>query len=145
MSRTYGQDRGSAVIQFDHTDFKNGVFTPKLQLPNGSIITGGYLAIYEASDAGGTDTLAIGTAAAPTANLAATDAKTVATTAFSSLLLANLAELGITRAVGAGAAPTKGKGVVVIDYIVVGKSDYIVGDLAEKSERIDALNRNVPR
>ena len=101
------------------------MFTPKLQLPNGSIITGGYLAIYEASNAGGTDT--------------------VATTAFSSLLLANMAELGITRAVGAGAAPTKGKGVVVIDYIVVGKSDYIVGDLAEKSERIDALNRNVPR
>ena len=144
MSRTYGQDRGSAVIQFDHTDFKNGVFTPKLQLPNGSIITGGYLAIYEASDAGGTDTLAIGTAAAPTANLAATDAKTVATTPFTSLVLANMAELGITRA-AAGTAPTKGKGVVVIDYIVVGKSDYIVGDLAEKSERIDVLNRNVPR
>lgn len=144
MSRTYGQDRGSAVIQFDHTDFKNGVFTPKLQLPNGSIITGGYLAITEASDASGTDTLAIGVVDEPEQNLAATDAKTVATTTFTSLVLANLAELGITRE-ATGNAPTKGKGAVVIDYIVIGKCDYIVGDLAEQSERIDLLNRNVPR
>lgn len=142
--KVYGQDRGSAVIEFNFKDFKAGVFTPSLKLPHGSIITGGYLAVTQASDAGTTDTIAIGVAGTPAQNLAATDVKTVATTTFGSLLLANNATLGLTRAT-TGAAPTKGEGVVVIDYIVRGKCDYIVGDLAEKDARIGREQVNVPR
>lgn len=139
---TYGQDRGSAIVEFDYHDFKTAVFVPVLRLPHGAVITGGLLVVTEASD-GTTDGISIGTAGAPAANLANTSVKAIANTAFTSTVLAEGALLGLTRT--STGVPTKGKGYVVIDYICPGKCDYIVGDLNDDEEAIAEANLNVAR
>lgn len=139
---TYGQDRGSAIVEFDYHDFKTGVFVPVLRLPAGAVITAGSLVVTDVSD-GTTDGIAIGTQAAPTANLANTSVKAAAATAFTAVTLADGAVLGVTRT--STGTPTKGKGFIVVDYIVKGKCDYIVGDLNDDEEAIAEANLNVAR
>lgn len=135
--RTYGQDRGSAVIEFDFHDFKSGVFVPAMRLPTNAVITDGALIVTEASD-GTTDGIAVGTAASGTANLANTSVKALGSTALTSTALASGVALGLTRT--ATGTPTKGKGYVVINYFVPGKCDYIVGDLNDAEEAVAAAN-----
>ena len=53
-----GEYRRVALIQFDNTDFVDGVFKPALVLPNNARILSGNLVVDTASNAGTTDTLA---------------------------------------------------------------------------------------
>lgn len=140
--QTYGQDRGSAIIEFDYHDLKTGVFVPVLRLPHAAVMTGGTLVVTEASD-GTTDGISVGTAGAPAANLANTSVKATGNTPFTATTLANGALLGLTRT--STGTPTKGKGFVIVDYICPGKCDYIVGDLNDAEEAIAEANLNVPR
>lgn len=142
--RTYGQDGDVAIVEFDYHDFKAGVFVPVMKLPVGAYPVEAALVVTQASNAGTTDTLSVGTAAAPAVNLAATDVKTAGKTAFASLAVASGVTLGITRAT-TGAAPTAGKGFIFIRYITPGIADYIMGDLNDAEEAVAEANLNVPR
>ena len=121
------------MVNFDFTDFANGVFTPVLILPNGSQILGGGLTIVTPSNAAGTDTLSFGINGTPARNLAATDAKTAATTALTALTSLTGETLGITRAVSGGSG-TAGKGYLYVEYLVPFAYDFLVGDLPNPAD-----------
>ena len=125
-----GQYRRIATVNFDFASFPpNTQYV--LSLPEDSLIFGGGLVITEAFDSAGTDTLSVGTSAAPARNLAATSLKAAAVTALTANTIANGDRLLFTRALGAGAAPTKGKGFLYIAFMGPRINDFNVGDVWE--------------
>ena len=124
-----GVNRRIAVVNFDYTDFATGVFTPAFVLPNGSQILGGGLNITTASNAASTDTLALGITGNHGRNLAATDAKTAAsTTSLTAVTSVSGETIGITRTLG-GAAGTQGAGYFWVEYLIPTAFDFLVGSM----------------
>ncbi len=134
-----GEYRRIALIDFDNTDFINGLFKPALILPNKARILSGSLVVDVASNAGTTDTLAFGVVGTPARNLAATSLKAVGVTPLTAVTTVTAETLGVTRAV-VGAADTALRGYLEIEYVYPGGCDYIVGDLPSTLD----LNTAVP-
>jgi len=134
-----GEYRRIALIQFDNTDFVDGVFKPALVLPNNARILSGNLVVDTASNAGTTDTLAFGVVGTPARNLAATTLKATGMTALTAITVVTGETLGVTRAM-VGTADTALRGYLEIDYCYPGGSDFTVGDLPSTRD----LNTAVP-
>ena len=134
-----GEYRRIALIEFDNNDFVDGVFKPALVLPNRARILGGSLVVDTASNAGTTDTLALGIVGTAGRNLAATTLKATGVTALTANTTVSGETLGVTRAM-VGTADTALRGYLEIEYCYPGGSDFNVGDLPSKLD----LNTAVP-
>ena len=118
----------AALVQCDVADLPNGVFVPLVELPNGAVITTAAIHVLTASNAGTTDVLDIGTAAAPTQLANDVNARTAARTALTpaNVVYSGVTRLGITRA-EAGTAATAGTFALYVEYVIVGSSDFTQG------------------
>ena len=119
-----------AAIAFVASELPSG-FTPILQLPPKSIELSGFVDITEAFDGVTSDTISVGTEAAPTGYLAATTAKAVDRLALTVAEGVNATKktIGITRTTVGGAANAAGEGVLVFGYVQVGRHTENFGEL----------------
>lgn len=114
-----------AICAFGFADVAAGGFFAGLNLPPGAIPLAGGLNVLTAFDTGTTATVSVGPSGTPTAELAATDLKTAASTAFSALpaVSTGASKVGITVAL-VGTAATKGYATVWCTYVQPGVSDW---------------------
>jgi hypothetical protein len=111
-----------AMAEFTFADLAAGTFAPCIKLPAGAAIVQGYLGVKTPS--GAALTLSLGTAAAPAGLLAATSVAAVGKTAITAAL-SNYGCPGDGKVIGitpSAANSTALEGVVVIEYIVSGRS-----------------------
>lgn len=105
-----------------------GGFNQTMTFPPGAIIIGGALNVITAFDTGTTATVSVGTSGSPAVTLAATDIKTVASTAITvPAAVTTELNLGLTFT-SVGTVPTAGEAVVYINYIMPYGADFSVGD-----------------
>jgi hypothetical protein len=110
------------MAEFTFADIAAGTFVPCIKLPAGAAIVQGYLGVKTAS--GAALTLSLGTAAAPANLLIATSVAALGKTAITAAL-SNYGCPQTGRVIGitpSAASSTLLEGVVVIEYIVAGRS-----------------------
>jgi hypothetical protein len=118
------QDSRFAMAEFTFADFPTTAFVPCIKIPANAAIVGGYLGVKTAS--GAALTLSLGTSGSAASLLAATSVAAQGKTAFTAALTnygcptAAGQVIGITPSAG---TPTLLAGVVVIEYIVSGRSE----------------------
>jgi len=117
-----------AAVEFDFSDVPNGVFVPLVELPNSSIITAATLHVLTASNAGTSHVLDIGTAAAPTQLVNDANAAVAARVALTpaNVVYSGVNRIGVTSAI-VGGAPTAGRFVLFVEYVILGSSDFTQG------------------
>jgi hypothetical protein len=117
------QDSRFAMAEFTFADFPTTAFVPCIKLPAGAAIVSGYLGVKTAS--GAALTLSLGTAGSAASLLAATSVAAQGKTAFTAALT-NYGCPDVGRVIGitpSAGTPTLLSGVVVIEYIVSGRSE----------------------
>lgn len=116
------------VFNYTFADLPSGKFVPALKLPMGSILIDAFNLVESPSNAGTSDVLDIGTAAAPASFLDNNDFKTAAKTPFTALggPFAQGLTLGVTRT-ATGTTATAGRGCLVVQYVVKGTADEVYG------------------
>lgn len=118
-----------ATCDFDYSQLPaTGVFTRAFDLPAGAVVLSGELKVLTAFNPGTSLTAAFGTAATPGKYLAATTVAVAATTAMiaPNALLAVREPVGVTFTL-VGAAPTAGRMIAYVRYLVLGKQHETVG------------------
>lgn len=115
-----------AVQDFDFTDLVNGSAAGlKVSLPPNSIVVGGSLIVDTAWNSSTSATLALALQGGATL-LTATNLKATGVTQLTTPVAVNYGGADVTLTLAeAGTATTQGKGKVLIQYVVVGKSSEI--------------------
>lgn len=134
-----GEYRRIALIHFDSKDFVGGAFKPALVLPNNARILSGNLVIDTASNAGTSDTIALGIVGTPGRNMAATSVKATGVTPLTATTAVTGETIGLTRTT-VGTADTTLRGYFEVEYVYPGGCDFVVGDLPSALD----LNTSTP-
>lgn len=128
--KTGRQKKVVATTDFTFADVASGVYAPAVDLPLGAIVTGGALCITELFNSATTDTFSIGSqgsGAAVATTYAAASADVTATGRAAAVVPTGVkttesSTVGVVWT-GVGAAPTAGKGTLIVEYIISGSEE----------------------
>jgi hypothetical protein len=116
-----------AMASFAAGDFESGVAGVAVDLPSGAIVTGGSFVVDEVFNSGTSDTFTVGDSLVGNRYKAGINGAALGATA---LVPTGVEVVSATGAVsltwtGVGAAPTTGKGRLIVEYIISNRGDYI--------------------
>lgn len=117
----------TAVQEFTFEDLVSGEALEMVALPANAIVTGGELFLSTLFNSVTSDTILIGDAADPDRYAAGIDGKATARTALTPTGAKYATSDDVTLTwTGVGAAPTQGKGLLVVRYIRPGRSQEVM-------------------
>jgi hypothetical protein len=116
-----------ALTSFTFADFVSGVGKLVVDLPSGSIVTGGFLVIDEVFDSVTSDTLTVGDAGVAARYKGGIDGQALAATALVPTMAEVLSDTGsiLIGWTGVGTAPTTGAGRILVEYIETARADFV--------------------
>lgn len=118
----------TAIQEFDFSDFESGVAQAAIEVPDGAVITGGFIVIDTAFNSGTSDTITVGDSDDEDRYAAGVNGASAAETDFTltGYEYDSVDDVTITWT-GVGDAPTAGSGRLVLEYIVSGRSHCTQG------------------
>lgn len=117
-----------ATVAFTYEDFVSGTYQDAIEVPSNAVVASGSFEITEVFDSGTSDTFTVGDSADEDRYKASINGQTAAVTALVPTGKRYTAQDDVTITwTGAGAAPSQGAGMLIVEYIVVGRASHTQG------------------
>lgn len=122
--------QAAAFVDFTYDNFTSGTAEVAIDLPDNSIVAGGFIVIDTAFNSATSDTLTVGDALDDDRYATGVDGQAAALTALTLTGYTHTTTKQITiKWTGVGTAPTAGAGRLVVEYVMNDKADFNVDAL----------------